>query len=128
MALCQSNASCLSPGRYLTPDSGEPLVLDMSLARTYARRVSGLPKYMNFDHKNGNFTLSFVPSAVPSVFALPTEIYGNAPFYYPRGASWSVYPEGAAEGQYNASSGVFLFANAPAALGAPLVNITIFPL
>lgn len=102
-------------------------MLDKALARTYARRVSGTPTAMHFDHKTGNFTLTYTPSSDPAVLALPTEVYVNLPFYYPSGARWAAQPPSAVTATFNQTTSTFLFSHTAAAAGEEALTISITP-
>lgn len=82
---------------------------------------------MYFDHKTGNFTLSFTPSTNPAIFAQPTEVFTSTEFYYPNGAGWSVSPSGAVSVNYDKTSGLVLLTN-EAGFAGTNVTITIYPL
>ena len=60
------------------------------LSQTYVRKVAGKVVEMSFDTLSGNYTLEFTPDR--SITKLPTEIYLNVDFYYPRGYHLVVEP------------------------------------
>ena len=112
--------------RYMTPDPSTDEQLNQALSRSYARRISGVPTYMHFDRKTYEFVLSYTPSSDPSVFALPTEVYINQEYHYPKGALWTATPDGAVTAEFNSTSGLYYFTNTPSSMGQQ-VNITITP-
>jgi len=59
------------------------------LSRTYAYAVQGRPIEMQFVPDSAQFTLSF---AYDITVTLPTEIYYNSEFYYPRGITLRIQP------------------------------------
>ena len=113
--------------RYMTPEAGQNDELVKALARTYARRITGVPNVMLFDRKSGNFTLSFVVTEDPAVAQLTTEVFVSTDNYYPNGVGWYSEPANAVTATFDQNSGLFQFANANWTAGQT-VNITIYPL
>jgi len=60
-----------------------------ALSRTYPQAVAGIPIYIEFHPENGKFELDYHIN--PSI-VLPTEIYLNEKYYYPKGYTVSVTP------------------------------------
>lgn len=111
----------------LTPDPTSNQNLNKVLARTYARKISGIPSRMFFDHQSANFTLTFVTSVDSNVYALPTEVYTSTTYYYPKGSTCTVSPPLSVESIYNATTGVYLFTNNPGFQGQ-FITIEITPI
>jgi hypothetical protein len=64
-------------------------------SRTFARRIAGTPRHMEFDPESAFFELEFTPSV--SVAEYPyTEIYLNEKYHYPQGFQVEVSPTKAA--------------------------------
>lgn len=97
------------------------------LARTYPRLVAGTPLAFTFDNSTAAAHLVWRPPANVDapVFALPTEVYVNARWWYPRGVAATATPAAAVTIVHDAARQLLLVTHTPAAAGLLQISLHI---
>lgn len=110
-----------------TSDNATAAFGSQELARTYPRLVAGTPISFVFDNATAAAHLVWRPPTETSspAFALPTEVYVNARWWYPRGVVAEATPAAAVTIVHDAARQLLLVSHTPSAAGLPQISLRI---